>query len=67
MFLGLRMTEGVSRKEFKERFGAELEGVYGTVLQKLCSQGMLEQKEGRISLTEEGIFVSNYILSEFLL
>ena len=67
MFLGLRMADGISRKEFWNRFQAELSQVYGDVLQKLQSQGLLAQKEEHIYLTEAGITVSNYVLSEFLL
>lgn len=66
MFLGLRMTEGISRAEFRRQFGMEPEGIYGASLQKFQSQGLVEQKEGRIFLTEAGIGVSNYVLSGFL-
>lgn len=66
MFLGMRMMEGVSREKFREKFGMTLEGIYGTVLQKLQQQGLIEQCEGRVRLTEEGIAVSNYVFSEFL-
>lgn len=66
MFLGLRLLEGVSEKEFFERFGRELERIYGKKLKRLKSQGLLIQKEGRISLTEKGIDVSNFVMSEFL-
>lgn len=67
MFLGLRMMQGISRKDFRKNFGVEIEGVYGTVLKKLSEQGLLEQNAGRIYLTETGIAVSNYVMSEFLL
>lgn len=67
MFLGLRMMEGISRSEFQKTFGVKLEAVYGNVLDKLQQQGLLRQQEGRVSLTEAGISVSNYVLSEFLL
>lgn len=67
MFLGLRMTAGIERKRFQEIFGVELESVYGNVLRKLGQQGLLNQSGGRVMLTEEGISVSNYVLSEFLL
>ena len=67
MFLGMRMAEGVSRKKFEERFGIALEGIYGTVLNKLQHQGLMEQREGMVRLTEEGIAVSNYVFSEFIL
>ena len=67
MFLGLRMTEGISRNRFQELFGIELECIYKDALDKLRRQGLLQQREGRVFLTEEGISVSNYALSEFLL
>ena len=66
MFLGLRMMEGVSRQEFRRAFGVELEGVYGDVIRRLCDQGLLMQQAGYVFLTEEGISVSNYVMSEFL-
>ena len=66
MFLGLRMTEGVSRKAFHRAFGVELEGVYGDVIRRLCGQGLLAQQAGYVFLTGEGISVSNYVMSEFL-
>lgn len=67
MFLGLRMIKGVSRGDFKKAFGVEIEAVYGEVIKKMVSQGLLQQQAGRIFLTEEGISVSNYVMSEFLL
>lgn len=67
MFLGLRMTEGVSEAEFLESFGRSIEDVYGPVLRKWSAQGMLETGGGRVRLTGAGILVSNMILSEFLL
>lgn len=66
MFLGMRMTKGVSRKKFEDKFGIALEGVYGPVLNKLQHQGLIEQSEGVVRLTEQGIAVSNYVFSEFL-
>ena len=67
MFLGLRMIKGVSRGDFKKAFGVEIEAIYGEVIKKMVSQGLLQQQAGRIFLTEEGISVSNYVMSEFLL
>lgn len=67
MFLGLRMTEGVSKAEFLESFGTPIESVYGKVLDKYKSVGLLEEKEGRIFLTRAGIHVSNGVMAEFLL
>lgn len=67
MFLGLRMTEGISRTEFKDCFGIEPEGVYGDVLASLYKQRLLQQEAGRIFLTDEGISLSNYVMAQFLI
>ena len=34
MYLGLRMTEGISEIDFEQNFGQKLENIYGSVLQK---------------------------------
>lgn len=67
MFLGLRMTKGVSKAEFLEGFGVSIESVYGKVLDKYKSVGLLEETDGRIFLTRAGIHVSNGVMAEFLL
>ncbi len=66
MFLGLRMTEGISRKRFLENFGEPVEAVYGEILEKYASLGFLEISGDRIFLSREGIGVSNWIFADFL-
>ncbi len=66
-FLGLRMMEGISRRRFEETFGVAIEAVYGEVIHKMTELGLLTQQAGHIMLTEDGISVSNYVMSEFLL
>ncbi|MDY4668533.1 MAG: radical SAM family heme chaperone HemW [Oliverpabstia sp.] len=67
MFLGLRMLEGVSEKEFQEKFGMDLKNIYGDVIKKYIQLGLLEQKGDRLYLTRRGISVSNPVLADFLL
>lgn len=67
MFLGLRMTAGVSKEEFERRFGKKIETIYGAVLKKLTEEELIGEKEGRIYLTPRGIDVSNVVLADFLL
>ena len=67
MFLGLRMMRGVSANEFLERFGRNMWKLYGSVIERFVSQGMLEVRAPWVRLTEKGIDVSNRILAEFLL
>ena len=66
MFLGLRMNAGISRNEFRQAFGIEIDGVYGAVIQKLRSEGLLEAAEGRIFLNDRGLDLSNYAMAQFL-
>lgn len=66
-FLGLRMMQGISRRRFEEAFGVAIEAVYGEVIHKMTALGLLTQQAGHIMLTEDGISVSNYVMSEFLL
>ena len=67
MFLGLRMTKGISKADFQRCFGCTIESVYGEVLEKYESMELLLEKDGRIFLSREGIHVSNSIMAEFLL
>ena len=67
MFLGLRMTKGISKADFQRCFGCTIESVYGEVLEKYESMELLLEKDGRIFLSREGIHVSNSIMAQFLL
>ena len=67
MFLGLRMTEGISEKKFEENFDVRLMDVYGDILQKYEETGFMEHIETNWRLTRKGIHVSNHILADFLL
>lgn len=67
MFLGLRKMEGVSQRCFEAQFGTSVEKVYGEVLQSMIDKLLLEKEGDFIRLTEQGIDVSNYVMSEFLL
>lgn len=65
MFLGLRLTKGVSQTEFYRYFGKNVEEIYGDVIGKMCGQGLLETGEF-IRLTPFGRDVSNYVMAEFI-
>jgi len=67
MFLGLRCMSGIKKSDFRLQFGKQIEHVYGSVLEKYIGSGHLVEENDSIRFTEEGINVSNVILSEFLL
>ena len=66
MFLGLRMTEGVSESKFEEQFREKMTDVYGAVLRKYEKMGLLQKKGDFWSFTRKGIHVSNSVLADFL-
>ncbi len=66
MILGLRMTAGISKKEFLSRFGTELDNEYGESLRRFEKLGAIRTSGDRISLTDYGMDVSNIIFEEFL-
>lgn len=66
MFLGLRLTEGVAKSGFAHRFGRSMEEVYGSVIERHCREGLLENNKEYVRLTDRGIDVSNYVMADFL-
>lgn len=65
MFLGLRLTEGVSFARFCARFRKELKEIYGTQIEELKRDGLIIEDESGICLTERGIDVSNVVFEKF--
>ena len=67
MFLGLRMMKGVSVSGFEKTFGRTMKSVYGNVIDRLKKEQLIVEEGDDIRLTEHGIDISNYVMSEFLL
>lgn len=67
MFLGLRKTKGICKREFEEQFQYSIDKIYGTVLERLSANELIVNDTERVYLTDFGIDVSNQVLAEFLL
>lgn len=65
-YVGLRMVNGVSLKEFERRFGQSVHDIYKGLIPRLESQGLVICKGERLCLTDYGMDVSNYVMAEFL-
>src|SRR4051794_22979315 len=48
MILGLRLMEGVSAPEFRDRFGISIEDAYGPAVQRHLGFGLLEWAADRL-------------------
>lgn len=64
--LGLRMREGVDRRQFQETYGKDAQEVYGDVIEESIREGLLEERGGRWVLTKRGVDISNYVMAKFL-
>ena len=66
VMLRLRLTDGISADAFLERFHADLEETFGNKLARFIPLGLVKRTAYGYALTENGMCVSNAILSEIL-
>lgn len=66
MFLGLRLTEGISRLQFQKLFHRKIEEVYGEALNRHKREGLLFMGN-RIRFTDKGMDVADYVLTDFMI
>ena len=71
MFLGLRLTRGVSYETFQKQYGKRMEEVYGKIIEQNIADGLLkvdcmESGERFLALTKRGLDLSNYVMAQFL-
>ena len=64
--LALRLAEGLSLSEYRERFGLDFTAGKEKLLARLAAAGYLTMDAQRLSLTETGFYVSNEILTQIL-
>jgi oxygen-independent coproporphyrinogen III oxidase len=62
----LRMLEGISRREFHQRTGWQLDQLVARPLDAFLSAGLLEECDDRIALTRAGLLISDAMWPQFL-
>lgn len=67
MFLGLRKFSGVSKREFKERFGNSMDEIYKDTLMQLIEEGLIKTTDNGYVLTHKGKFLGNNVFQSFLI
>ena len=67
MFLGLRLTDGISKRMFTKKFTFTVEEIFGDVLKKHINNELLIDNGDFLKLSDRGLDISNYVLSDFLL
>ena len=65
-FLALRTREGIDTADFQRTFGTDIDAVYGTVIEKYITQGLLRRAEKHVALTDAGMKLGNEVFAAFL-
>ena len=66
VFLALRTTEGIDTADFRRVFGADIDAVYGDVIDRLISQRLLERNGTHFRLTKHGMKYGNRVFAQFV-
>lgn len=66
IMLALRLSEGLSKERFKERFGRYPDNIIFERAKELEKHGLVEVTEETVSLTPEGFLLSNTIIGKLL-
>ena len=66
VFLGLRRIGGIDLARFEQRFGVCLRRYEAEILQNHIDHGLLEIKSNHLRLTDDGRFVADTVIADFL-
>jgi putative oxygen-independent coproporphyrinogen III oxidase len=66
VMLGLRLNEGVSRRQFAARFQQSLDDCFGVTLQQCAEWGLIVDDGERVRLTPRGRLLSNEVFQRLL-
>ena len=65
-FLGLRKTAGFSLQSFEQQFARKFGDVYSEIIKELTAQGLLIMQEDRVTLSKQGLLLSDAIFRKFV-
>jgi oxygen-independent coproporphyrinogen III oxidase len=66
IILGLRLTEGIGIREFKEIFNENILEIYKSQIEKLINESLLVKYGDRLKLTAKGLDLANKVFVEFI-
>ncbi|MGR3178948.1 MAG: radical SAM family heme chaperone HemW [Candidatus Anammoxibacter sp.] len=66
LIMGLRMKSGISNNRFLRQTGYQFADIFNTQMSELRKMGFINSNNGRLSLTEKGLFVADSVMMEFL-
>ena len=66
LIMALRMTSGISKKEFIQRSGFDLNELFEKQLNNLTQAGLINFDDERVKLTRKGLSVADSVMMEFV-
>lgn len=66
LMLRLRLAKGIDTADFRARFGADFDEIFGKKLEIYVKNGLMTHENGHYAFTPQGMFVSNEILSRII-
>lgn len=64
--LSLRLSEGIVRNEFIDKFGVSVDSVFKREIAENVRLGLLEDKGDAVRLTNRGFDFANYVMKDFI-
>jgi len=65
-FLNLRLAKGLNWREYKKRFGIDIQKEFAVDLARLNDAGLIELEENHLRLTRKGMVYSNEVFAVFV-
>jgi len=66
VIMNLRLRQGISDKDFHDRFGYKIYDRFGRLINRLVEDGLISYDNETLKLTDKGLFVADTVMAEFL-
>ena len=66
LMMGLRMTAGISKADFRTTFGREIADIIPETLSNWKERGLVSERENEVALTKQGLLLLNQFLLDAL-
>ena len=66
LILGLRLVQGIDKKDFFNRFGVSIDNIYREIFNKHKKNGLIYIDDKNIRLTEKGLDLCNLVFVDLL-
>ena len=66
VIMNLRLRQGISDKDFHDRFGYKIYDRFGRLINRLVEDGLISYDNETLKLTDKGLYLADTVMAEFL-